>query len=124
MKYKIIAAKEINGRVVYLDFNRRRASAQPCWLYSHPHEFTDNTELQEEITNIKIDFAARDGYYYNSRIVPETLEIQTIGILDTLSISIEDKQRFIDRKKAIEIIDSFDLSLEDLELVIKMAKGN
>lgn len=122
MRHKIITAEEIDGRRVYLDFDAR-STGYPCWLLSNPHKFHSIEELQEEITNIKADFSHKEGYYYNSRIVVDTLEVQTIGVLDTIGISIKSDQHEIDKKKAKEIVAKLGMSVEDLELVLKMAKA-
>jgi len=123
MRHKIIAAKEFDGRDVFLSFTNRSGERTPNWLYSNPHEFTSTEDLQQTITHIKADFSNNEGYYSNSRIIVDSLEVQTIGILDTMTISIENSQSDIDRRKALEIINKLDMTLEDLELVVKMARG-
>jgi len=122
MRHKIITATEISGRQVYLDFDIR-STGYPCWLYSNPHQFRSDEKLQEEVEHIKADFSAQKGYYFNSRIIPDTLEIQTIGVLDTLTIKTNISQSSIDKKKAQDILYEIGMSAEDLELVLKMAKA-
>jgi len=122
MTHKIITAVELDGRRVYLDFDER-STGYPCWLYSNPQKFTDEIELNKEVNNIVTDFNNQEGYYYNSRVMPNSLEVQTIGVVDSEPIKLNVSQYEIDKKKAQEILAEINLSTEDLELVLRMAKA-
>ncbi len=120
--YKVITAVETSGRRVYLHFDTN-STGYPCWLYSNPHTFNDEKELAGEIANIIRDFSKQEGYYHNSRIEIDTLEVHTIGLQHREPIRISISQYEIDKKKAKEIVAKLGMSVEDLELVLKMAKA-
>ena len=123
IEYKIITAIEEDGNRVYLHFNEQ-STGYPCWILSDPHKFTIEKYLEIEVNNIIADFEKKSGYYYNSNIVVDSLEIQTIGVLDTTPIKIKQNSYEIDKKKAREFVASLGLSTQELELVLKYAKDN